>query len=369
MSYEMFTAEHEALRQRVRAFVQTEIIPRVDEWEDKGVPREVIARGLKFFEAQGAGQDKLAAAVLIEEISRAGSGGLAAGIIAHAAVALPLIRELGSEQQQQKYLAPGVVGEKLGAVALAEPTAVYKLSAIETTARREGDEYIIVGAKPAVVNGDRADYIIVSARTGENETSLSLFIVEANAPGLKKSPSRLAAWRSAGCADLVFTEVKTPAASLLGQEGEGLAPLMKSIEWERIASALSAASAAMEIWRETVKHTKERKVGAVPMFKTQEISFIVAEAVATITAATELAHEALWKHARGQRCSTEALAAKIYAAKCLSETVERAFQVFGPAGLVEGHKLERFARDARMAMLTSGGLGIEKELMAEQMGL
>jgi acyl-CoA dehydrogenase len=373
MSYEIFSAEHQSLRARVRQFVQNEVSPHAVQWEEKGFPRELMGKlgnagflGLKFPEALAGGNDKIAAAVFIEELARACLGGMAAAVFAHAEVVLPLILELGSEPQQQQYLGPGIFGDMIGAAALAEPTAVYQLSAIETVAERQGDGYVITGGKPGVINGEGVDYFMVSARTGESENAVSLFIVSAVSPGLKLSPSRLAAWRSGGCADLVLTNV---AGSILGAEGQALPALNRSLEWERIVSALAAAASAKEIWREMLRHAKERKVGAAPMYKTQEISFAMAEVVATIETAAELAHEAIWKHAHGQLGLAEALAARIYAAKALSETVERAFQIFGPAGLVSGHKVERFIRDARMAMGDAGGPGLDKELLAEQMGI
>ncbi len=229
-----FGAEHQELRQTVARFVTAEIAPHVDEWEKaREFPRELYRRcaelgflGLKFPEAYGGqGGDHLHDAVWVEELARSGgSGGVAAGLNAHASIALPPIFNFGDEEQRRRWLVPGIAGEKVGALGITEPGAGSDVAAIATTARRLDGGYLVNGAKTFITNGVRADFLVCACKTTEagGHDGISFLVLERDMPGYQVTRKlEKLGWHSSDTGELAFTDVEVPTANLLGEENGG----------------------------------------------------------------------------------------------------------------------------------------------------
>ncbi len=379
MSYDLFAKEHESFRLKIRNFIRKEIVPNVLEWEENGFPREAVRKladeglfGLKFpWEIGGGGHDALMAGVFIEELARCGMAGFTAGILTHSEIVLQLLFGLGDKDQKSRYLAPGMAGEKFGALAHGDPASVFDMSSCETTAKLDGDRYIVNGKKFAVLNGSVADFIVISAKTVQegDGSGLTTFIIDSDAEGLKRSSVRQVGYRSGDFADLVFEDLTLPAHNVLGTPNNALPEMEAMLEWICIVTALASSSSSLEIWRKAVRYAKKRRADGRPLIKHQAVAFELADSISKITASVELARDCLWKRSRGLSCRLDALAAKLYGADTMQDMAETALGVFGSEGLVENHEAERFMRDARVFSGQAGGTGLQMERMADLIGL
>ncbi|HEV3230855.1 MAG TPA: acyl-CoA dehydrogenase family protein, partial [Candidatus Dormibacteraeota bacterium] len=292
--YHVFDGEHEAYRESVRAFVQKELRPHADEWERaENFPDQTFRRmgalglfGNKFDEAHGGtGAGPVFEAVLIEEVARCGSGGVAAGLGAHAQIALPPIASFGTEEQKARWLAPGIRGEKIAALAITEPGAGSDVAGITTRAVRDGDDYVVNGGKVFITNGCRADLLVTAVRTGAGGASaepdsrgadphegVSFLVIERGTPGLDQS-TRLEklGWRASDTGQIFFEDCRVPVANRLGEEGAAFPMIMANFQWERLAMALGAVIGAEETLRLAEAYAAERKAFQRPIVRFQVI--------------------------------------------------------------------------------------------------
>jgi acyl-CoA dehydrogenase len=242
-----FTPEHEQLRAEIREFVLTRLRPHADEWEAAGwFPNDVFGwlaqagyLGLGLPAEYGGREDIVAAAVLVEELARCGSGGLAAGLGAHTGIALPPIAAFGTADQKQRFLVPGLRGEKIAALAITEPGAGSDVAAIRTHARRVDGGWILNGAKTFITGGVRADFLVTAVRTtpAGGHHGLSFLIVE-RGPGVSTSALRKLGWHASDTAEIAFDDVFVGEENLLGEENGGFYLIMANFQWERLLMAL-----------------------------------------------------------------------------------------------------------------------------------
>src|SRR5258708_15528020 len=246
--YFIFGDDHEGYRESVRALVAKALLPPAEEWEKaESFPDETFPRmgaldlfGSEFEEKYGgAGAGYLFEAVLVEEMSRCGSGGVAAGLGAHAQIALPPINSFGNEDQKQRWLVPGIRGEKIAALAITEPDAGSDVSGIKTRAVRDGDDYILNGSKIYITNGCRADILVTAVRTGDDpHGGVSFIVVEKGTPGLDQSIKlKKLCWRASDTAQNLFIHCRVPAANMLGGEGAGFPMILSNLPGERLPRA------------------------------------------------------------------------------------------------------------------------------------
>ncbi|HYJ20766.1 MAG TPA: acyl-CoA dehydrogenase family protein, partial [Solirubrobacterales bacterium] len=279
-----FGEEHEELRETVGRFVTKEIAPHVDEWETaREFPRELYGRcaelgflGLKFPEELGGqGGTHLHDAIWVEELARSGgSGGVAAGLNAHASIALPPIFNFGTEEQKQRWLVPGIAGAKIGALGITEPGAGSDVAGITTTARRVGDAYIVNGAKTFITNGVRADFLVCACKTSEEggHGGISFLVLEREMPGYEVAAKlEKLGWHSSDTGELSFTDVEVPAENLLGEENQGFKLIMANFAWERLLMAIGAVGAMQRLIERTVEYALERKAFGRPIGNFQVI--------------------------------------------------------------------------------------------------
>lgn len=375
-----FTEEHEALRDQVRRFVETEIKPHALKWEEDGfVPRAVLRRmgELGFFgirypaEYGGSEMDTLATVVLAEELGRSTFSGVAITALVHTDMASVHIANAGSKAQRDKYLPAIIAGEKIVAVAVTEPDAGSDVKGIRTTARREGDHYVLNGAKMFITNGVYADLYCVAAKTdpaAKPSQSVSIFLVEKGTPGFSVSRALdKHGWRSSDTAELSFVDCRIPAENLLGQEGRGFYAIMSNFQNERTvigAMAIGESQAAIDL---TLDYVKTRKAFGAPLWEKQAIRQRLAELASKVEAGRQLVYHAAWLDAQGFDATREVSMVKAYCGELVNEVMYDCLQFHGGMGYMRESAIERMTRDARVQSIGGGATEVMLEEVAKRL--
>jgi alkylation response protein AidB-like acyl-CoA dehydrogenase len=377
-----FGAEHEELRQSVARFVAKEIAPNVDEWEAaREFPRELYARcaelgflGLKFPERYGGqGGDHLHDAVWVEELARSGgSGGVAAGLNAHASIALPPVFNFGTEEQRQRWVVPGIAGEKIGALGITEPGAGSDVAGIRTTAKKIDGGYLVNGAKTFITNGVRADFLVCACKTTEEggHGGISFLVLEREMPGYEVAAKlEKMGWHSSDTGELAFTDVEVPAANLLGEENGGFKLIMANFAWERLLMAIGAVGAMQRLIDVTVAYALERQAFGRPIGKFQAIRHQIAEMATKAEASRALTYNALRLFHERQDCIQDVSMAKLVTQRAVLEIADQSLQIHGGYGYMREYGIERAVRDARLGPIGGGTDEVMKEIIGKTMGL
>jgi alkylation response protein AidB-like acyl-CoA dehydrogenase len=362
-----FGAEHEELRQTVERFVAAEIAPRVDEWERaEEFPRDLYRRcaelgflGLKFPERLGGqGGDHLHDAVWVEELARSGgSGGVAAGLNAHTSIALPPIFNFGTDEQHQRWLVPGIAGEKIGALGITEPGAGSDVAGITTTARKIDGGYLVNGSKTFITNGVRADFLVCACKTTEagGHDGISFLVLERDMPGYEVSRKlEKLGWRSSDTGEISFTDVEVPAANLLGEENGGFRLIMANFAWERLLMAVGAVGAMQRLIELSVAYALDREAFGRPIGKFQAIRHQIAEMATRAEVARALTYDSLRLFHTGQPCIREVSMAKLVTQRTALEIADQTLQIHGGYGYTREYGIERAVRDARLGPIGGG---------------
>jgi acyl-CoA dehydrogenase len=379
--YDLYAKEHEAFRRTVRAVVLKEVLPNARAWEEAGeFPRELYRRfgelgflGLKYPEAYG-GTDagELYEAVLLEELGRCGSGGVAAGLAAQFTISTGPIHLFGTDAQKRRFLAPAIRGELIGALAITEPSGGSDVAGMKTHARREGDHFVVNGSKTYITNGVRADFVVVAVRTqpGTGHKGLSMLVVERGMPGFSVSRKLdKLGWRASDTGELFFEDCRVPAANLLGQEGDGFAQIMGNFQWERLGLALGAVGAAAEILEHAIAYVKERRAFGKAVSEFQVVRHRLAEMATDLEAARQLTYHALRLHVGGEMAIAQTSMAKKVATEMCCRIADQSLQLHGGAGYMMEYDIQRHWRDARLGPIGGGTSEIMNEIIARQMGL
>ncbi len=377
-----FGEEHEELRETVRRFVANEIAPHVPEWEAaREFPRELFERcgklgflGLKFPEEYGGqGGTHLHDAVWVEELAGSGaSGGVGAGLNAHASIAMPPVFNFGTEEQRQRWIVPGIRGEKVGALGITEPGAGSDVAGIRTLARRVDGGYLVNGAKTFITNGVRADFLVCACKTTEEggHGGISFLVLEREMPGYEVTQKlEKMGWHSSDTGELSFTDVEVPEGNLLGTENGGFALIMANFAWERLLMAIGAVGAMGRVIEATIAYAGERQAFGRPIGKFQAIRHKVAEMATSAEAARAITYNALRLFHEGQDCIREVTMAKLVTQRGLVEICDEALQIHGGYGYMREYGIERALRDARLGPIGGGTDEIMKEILGKGMGL
>jgi acyl-CoA dehydrogenase len=377
-----FTDEHEELRETVRRFVGKEIAPHVDEWEEaREFPRELFARcgelgflGLKFPEEYGGqGGTAVHDAVWIEELSRSGgSGGVAAGLNAHASIAMPPVFNFGTEEQRQRWIVPGIRGERIGALGITEPGAGSNVAGIRTFARKVPGGYVVNGSKTFITNGVRADFLACAVKTSPEggHRGLSFLVLEREMPGYEVTRKlEKMGWHASDTGELAFTDVEVPDEHLLGPENGGFHLIMANFQWERLSMALAAVGGMQRVFEVTLAYAKEREAFGRPVGKFQAIRHKFAEMATRIEASRALTYNALRLFADGQDAIREVTMAKLNTQRAMLEVADECLQIHGGYGYMREYGIERAVRDARLGPIGGGTDEIMKEILGRQLGL
>ena len=373
----VFREDHEMLRATVRRFLERECKPRQVDWDREGrVDRETWLKagreGLLCTalspEWGGAGGDFGHAAVIVEEVARSGVGGLGFGL--HSDVVAPYIERLGSEELKRRWLPGCASGEVILAIAMSEPGAGSDLKAIRTTARREGDEYVINGAKTFISNGLNCDLVVVVAKTDPalGAKGVSLILVEADRAGFRKGRKLdKMGQEAADTAELFFEDVRVPVSNILGEENKGFGYLMQELAQERFVIAVGAASKLEAMLDETIRYTKERIVFGKPLFDFQNTRFKLAEIKTRTTAVRMMVDQYLAEHLKRRLTVEEGAIAKLYATEELGRALDELLQLYGGYGYMMEYPICRAFIDSRVNRIYGGTSEVMKELISRNL--
>lgn len=367
--------EHDMFRQSVRQFVAREITPHLNEWEEAGV----VSRDLwtKAGEAGllcptisdeygGLGLDFWFNAIVAEEVAYSSA---ISGFSIQSDIVGPYISHYGSEEQKQKYLPALIKGESVTAIAMTEPAGGSDLKNITTSAKRDGDHYVINGAKTYITNGQTADVVLVACRTGEaGAKGISLIIVEDGDEGFERGRNLDKIGQNmADTSELFFNDVRVPVSRLLGEEGRGFYYMMQDLPQERLGVAAQAQAVAQRAFDEAVSFTKDRKAFGQTVFDFQNTRFQLAALQARLQAGWAHLDWATARHVRGEFTSAEAAAGKLLHTELLWDVADMALQLHGGAGYMNEYTIARIWRDARVQRIYGGSSEIMKEVISRSL--
>ncbi|MSO41007.1 MAG: acyl-CoA dehydrogenase [Solirubrobacterales bacterium] len=377
-----FTQEHQELRESIRRFVESEIAPHVDEWEQaRWFPDELFLRcgelgflGLKYPEELGGqGGDYLHDAVWVEELARSGaSGGVAAGLGAHTGIATPPVFRFGTPDQHQRFIVPAIKGERIGALGITEPGAGSDVAGIRTFARKVNGGYVVNGSKTFITNGVRADFLVCALKTTEEggHHGLSFLILEKEMPGYEVTAKlEKLGWHSSDTGELSFTDVEVPDENLLGEENGGFYLIMANFQWERLLMALGAVGAMKRLLETAIEYAGERQAFGRPIGRFQAIRHKVAELSIKAEVGQAMTYNALRLFCEGQDALKEVTQAKLFTQRACVEVADEVVQIHGGYGYMREYGVERALRDARLGPIGGGTDEIMKEILAKQYGL
>ena len=374
-----FTEEHEELRSSIRGFLERELAPHAQEWEEeRWFPNEVFSKlaaqgllGLKYpAEYGGQGGDYLHESVLCEEMARVGSGGTAAGIGAHVNIATPPIWKFGSEEQKQSYLVPAIRGEKIGALGITEPGAGSDVASLRTRAERLDDGFLVNGEKTYITNGVRADFIVTAVKTTAEggHHGISFLIIE-RGEGVSAAKLEKLGWHASDTATIAFEDVFVPAANLLGPLHEGFKLIMANFQWERLAMALGAVGAMRLAWERTAAFAREREAFGRPLSGHQVIRHRLADLATSVYTCRCVTYDALRRFVAGEEPIGEVTMAKLLTQRACFELMDACLQIHGGAGYMREYWVERAARDARLGPIGGGSDEIMREILGRTLAL
>ncbi|WP_336955640.1 acyl-CoA dehydrogenase family protein [Acinetobacter johnsonii] len=374
----MFFEEQVLIQDMAKSFAQEQIKPYASEWDRHGTfPAQALQQmgQLGFMgmlvpeEWGGSATGNLAYVLALEEIAAA-DGATSAIMSVHNSVGCVPILKFGTEAQKQQFLVPLAKGEMIGAFALTEPHTGSDAAAIKTRAVKDGDHYIINGAKQFITSGHNAGVIIVFAVTDPSagKKGMSAFLVPRNTPGYEviRVEEKLGLHASDTC-QIALTDVRVHKSMLLGKEGEGLKIALSNLEGGRIGIAAQAVGLARAALEEATRYAKERVAFGKPIFEQQAVSFRLASMATEIAAARQLVHQAARLKEAGQPCLTEASMAKLFASEMTERVCSNALQIFGGYGYLKDFPIERIYRDARICQIYEGTSDIQRLVIARSL--
>ncbi len=370
------TPEHAALREQVARFIAREVEPHGMAWETQGcVPRDVLRRmgqagffGL-MYEPQygGAGADALTNLVFAEALSQSTFAGFIITVLVHTDMASPHLHHAGSAAQKARWLPRVIAGEAITAVGITEPGAGSDVAGIRTTARRDGDHWVLNGTKLFITNGVHADLYFIAARTGPGKREMSIFAVEKGTPGFSVGRAlHKAGWLSSDTAELVLQDVRVPAGHLLGEEGKGFYAVMKNFQTERIALGAMAVGHCQQAIRLALDHVRQRQAFGATLWEQPAIRQRIAMADAKTRAARAFLYECAWRVAQGQDVVQEVSMLKALTGELVNEVVSTCQQFHGGMGYMREMPIERLWRDARILAIGGGATEVMLEEVAKR---
>ena len=381
MRRDVFSEEHELFRQQVRKFVDKEIAPKVEHWNARGMSdRESWKRaGAEGYlgvcapvEYGGAGADFLYAAVVNEELARVRAHGMMLSL--HSDIVMPYITEWGTPEQKQRYLPGTISGDILLGVAMTEPGTGSDLANVQTTARRDGDHYVLNGAKTFISNGQIGDLFVVVVKTNPQavppHSGVSLMLVEAGTPGFVKGKKLdKLGLRGQDTSELFFEDCRVPVANLLGKEGQGFKMLMQKLQQERLVIAVTAVASCRRALDDTLAYVKERRAFGQPIAAFQNTQFRLAELWTEVQVGQAFVDKLLAAHVRGEDIVMEVSGAKAWTTDLQKRLVGECLQLHGGYGFMNEYPISTDFADAAVQSIYAGTNEIMKVIIARRLGL
>ncbi|MBI3106907.1 MAG: acyl-CoA dehydrogenase family protein [Candidatus Rokubacteria bacterium] len=384
LSVKIFNEQHEMFRQAVRSFVEKEVAPHIEEWEEAGqIPKSIWPRmgqlgflGVEYDEKYGGGgADFLTTVVLCEEMARSRCASIAMAVGVHTDMASPHLYWAGSEALKEKYLPAICRGEALTAIAVTEAGGGSDVAAIKTRAVRDGDHYVINGSKMFITNGVMADIYFVAARLGSagegrRHQGISMFLVERDTPGFSVSRKLdKMGNRASDTAELAFQDMRVPAENLLGQEGEGFYEVMRIFQRERLVAGIHTVAGCERALEDTIAYVQQRQAFAEPLSKKQVVRHKIADMATLLEAARCLTYAACLKFQNREESVKEISMVKLFCGDIAQKIAYDCVQLHGGYGYMREYPIERFFRDIRLLTIGGGTSEIMKEIIAKQLAL
>ncbi len=375
MHSRFFTEEHHLFRESLKNFLQKEVVPHIEKWEETGQIEPFIWKkfgemgyfGLAVPEAYGGlDLDLFYTVVLLEELQKINSGGFAAAIWAHAYLAMTHLRKNGNDAQKKAYLAPSVKGEKIGCLGVTEPFGGSDVAGMRTTATKKGDVYIINGSKTFITNGVYGDYIILAAKTDPSagNKGLSIFIVDLDSQGVTKSKLNKLGWRASDTAELAFDHVEVPAENLIGSAGKGFSFVMEAFSLERLIMGINAHARAEYALDYALQYMSERAAFGKSIDQYQALRHRYVDLYADMDMCKQYNYGVAYKMDQGDYVVREASISKLRSTKMADEVIYNCLQFLGGYGYIEDYPMARLLRDSRLGTIGGGTSEILKEIIA-----
>jgi len=375
-----FSEELNMLRDQIRRFIETEIVPNGDAWEGAGkVPRDVFAKmgalgilGMRYPEKYGgADLDIMASVVLAEELGRCTFGGFSADVLVHTDMASPHLANVGTPEQLERWMPAITSGKKICAVAVTEAGAGSDVAGMRTRAVRDGNGWVINGTKMYITNGVHADLIFVAAKTdleAKGSRGVTIFAVEKNAPGFSVGKKlNKTGWLCSDTAELVFEDVRVTGDDILGEVNKGFYAIMKNFQNERTVMGAMAMGEAQKAIELTLEYVKNRPAFGGVLWGKQVIRQKLAERSAQVEAGRQLTYHAAWMDAQGVDCVKEVSMVKAYCGNLVNKVMYDCVQFHGGMGYMRETPVERMSRDARIQSIGGGATEVMLEEIAKRL--
>lgn len=376
----LYTEDHEAWRATLRKFIDAEIMPHVDDWEEAGeFPRELYKKaadvgliGLGYPDEYGGtwvDRDPMYQMVTSEELARIGAGGINASLMVHG-IGLPPILNIGSEEMKQRIAPQVLSGEKVIALGITEPSGGSDVANIKTRAVLDGDHYVVNGSKIFITGGMRADYVTLAVRTGgEGAKGISLLLLETDMEGFSRTSLKKQGWNSSDTAALYFDDVRIPKENLIGDEGNGFIGIMLNFNAERIGLASSAVSFARVCFEDALAWARERETFGKRLADHQVIRHKFAEMARKIAATQAYLEQCVIRVKNGETPVADLSLLKVQATLTMEFCAREAMQIIGGASYMRGTRVDRIYREVRVNAIGGGSEEIMRDLAARQLGI
>ncbi len=376
MNSTYFTEEHQMFRETFRDFLQKEVVPHIEKWEKTGTIERFIWKkfgdmgifGLTYPEAYGGSNlDLFYTVIFLEEMQKIKSSGFAAAMWAHAYLAMTHLNAEGDERIKQEYLAPSIVGDKIGALCITEPFGGSDVAGMRTTAVKKGDVYVINGSKTFITNGVYADYYVVAAKTQPElgNKGISIFLIDAKTTGINATKLDKLGWRASDTAEISFDQVEIPAVNLMGEEGKGFPYIMQHFALERLIMGINAHARAEWAIDYTIEYMSQREAFGKKINQFQALRHKL------VDHATDVEHCKIFNYAtidrlnKGEYVVKEATMSKLKSTKVADETIYSCLQMLGGYGYMEEYPLARLLRDSRLGPIGGGTSEILREILSK----
>jgi acyl-CoA dehydrogenase len=376
MNSTFFTEEHESFRKSFQDFLQKEVVPHIEKWEKTGTIERFIWKkfgemgffGINYPEAYGGmNLDLFYTVVFLEELQKINSSGFAAAMWAHSYLAMTHLNAEGDERIKNDYLAPSILGDKIGGLCISEPFGGSDVAGMRTTAVKQGDKYIINGSKTFITNGVYADYYIVAAKTNPDIGSkgISIFLMDTHLKGISATKLDKLGWRASDTAEIAFDNVEIPVENLMGEEGKGFPYIMQHFALERLIMAINGHARAEYAIDYTIDYMSKREAFGTTIDKFQALRHTMMDH------ATEVEHCKIFNYAavarldKGEYVVKEATMAKLKSTKVADDTIYSCLQMLGGYGYMEEYPLARLFRDSRLGPIGGGTSEILREILSK----
>jgi len=371
-----FTEEHELFRKSFQEFLQKEVVPHVDKWEETGTIERFIWKKfgeMGYFglhqpeEYGGMALDLFYTIIFLEELQKVNSGGFAAAMWAHAYLAMTHLKVEASHELKEKYLTPAIEGEMIGCLGISEPFGGSDVAGMKTTAVKKGDHYVINGSKTFITNGVYADFYVVAAKTDpeKGNKGMSMFLLDKEFAGISANKLNKLGWRASDTAELAFDNVKVPVEILLGEEGMGFNYIMQHFALERLIMGVNAHARSEFALEYTMGYMQEREAFGRSLDKFQALRHTVAEMVSEVEVIKEFNYATTQRLNDGEYVVKEASMSKLLATKISDDVMYKCLQMLGGYGYMEDYPMARMFRDSRLGPIGGGTSEILKEIIAK----